>query len=482
MRQFWTGRSLELPVVATPWTLSSIERSQSVGDRENSAHVRYQVFLSSTFLDLQQERLETTQGLLRTGRFIPAGMELFGAAALPPWEYITRVLDVTDYFVLVFGSRYGSSPPDGGASYTEREYDYAVENKIPVLAFVPSKERRLLEEHIETDHARREALREFRNKVEQRHLVTKWSNPTELAQKVTSALWRATDDIQRPGWVRRSIEQDETPVAGPPASGRRAPHQDHIASAEAGIASVARVLEVERSHWHPRWSSGLILVAEPLDEEIGHDVATKLGVASLRSILAASSFIGASAERLKPWSTRLGARDISQVDHVTNHPDGVALASGPYRGGSVRPEDSSADYGFCQVVVTDNGGVRVYCEPLGWRIGTNAEPPGIDLDVPVVLTRQLIRLLDILSGSYTSYRAEWGLGVCTVNASNLPALISADGLPTNERLKGEYEQHVQASHASLVAQPGGVTERLLRRLLRQFGTLESYVAVLADGQ
>lgn len=163
---------------------------------------RYQVFLSSTFLDLQQERIAVTQELLRMGRCIPAGMELFGASSLPPWDVITRVLDVTDYLVLVLGHRYGSASPGQGVSYTEREYDYALERGIPVLPFMTDPDRPVPPQHVEQDPAAQKALALFRQKVESAHTVTTWSSADDLKIAVVNALYKAMTDTPRPGWVR----------------------------------------------------------------------------------------------------------------------------------------------------------------------------------------------------------------------------------------------------------------------------------------
>ncbi len=163
---------------------------------------RYQVFLSSTFLDLQQERIAVTQELLRMGRCIPAGMELFGASSLPPWDVITRVLDVTDYLVLVLGHRYGSASPGQGVSYTEREYDYALERDIPVLPFVTDPARPVPPQHVEQDPVAQKALARFRQKLESAHTVTTWSSAEDLKTAAVNALYKAMTDTPRPGWVR----------------------------------------------------------------------------------------------------------------------------------------------------------------------------------------------------------------------------------------------------------------------------------------
>jgi len=62
-------------------------------------HRRYQVFLSSTYTDLQEERQAVTRAILRMNRCIPAGMELFTASNQPPWDVITSALSGTDYLV-----------------------------------------------------------------------------------------------------------------------------------------------------------------------------------------------------------------------------------------------------------------------------------------------------------------------------------------------------------------------------------------------
>ena len=55
---------------------------------------RYQVFVSSTFEDLQEERKEVMQALLELD-CIPAGMELFPASNEDQWSLIKKKLLMT---------------------------------------------------------------------------------------------------------------------------------------------------------------------------------------------------------------------------------------------------------------------------------------------------------------------------------------------------------------------------------------------------
>ena len=92
---------------------------------------RYQVFISSTFRDLLRERQAVLKAVLEFDH-MPAGMELFPASDDAAWQLITDVIDASDYYVVIIGGRYGSLD-DAGIGYTEKEYDYAVSLKKPVM-------------------------------------------------------------------------------------------------------------------------------------------------------------------------------------------------------------------------------------------------------------------------------------------------------------------------------------------------------------
>ena len=60
---------------------------------------RYQVFVSSTYLDLQEERMSITHALLSMD-CIPIGMELFPASNEEKWEFIKKVIDSCDFYLI----------------------------------------------------------------------------------------------------------------------------------------------------------------------------------------------------------------------------------------------------------------------------------------------------------------------------------------------------------------------------------------------
>ncbi|MVT49847.1 DUF4062 domain-containing protein [Bradyrhizobium yuanmingense] len=125
---------------------------------------RYQVFVSSTFADLKEERQAVMQALLSLDHF-PAGMELFPASDEDQWALIRGVIDDSDYYVLVVGGRYGSTTAEG-ISYTEMEFDYARSHKKPILAFVHQNPDQIPAGKTDLSDAAQAKLKAFRTKVE----------------------------------------------------------------------------------------------------------------------------------------------------------------------------------------------------------------------------------------------------------------------------------------------------------------------------
>lgn len=160
---------------------------------------RYQVFISSTYMDLADERREVMQALLEM-ECMPAGMELFPAADESQWELIKDVIDQSDYYVVIVGGRYGSTGPSG-LSFTEQEYDYAVASNKPVLGFVHANPTEIPSG--KTEPQAQAELDSFLRKVKSR-LVKAYSSPAELGSVVSRAMIRQIRQRPGEGWVRGS--------------------------------------------------------------------------------------------------------------------------------------------------------------------------------------------------------------------------------------------------------------------------------------
>jgi hypothetical protein len=162
--------------------------------------MRYQVFVSSTYADLKDERRAVIQTLMGMD-CIPAGMEIFPASDEEQFSFIRKIIDDCDYYLLIIGGRYGSITPEG-VSYTEKEYDYALERKIPVLAFVHDDPGKISLEKSELDAALRVRLNAFRTKAMTGRVVKMWHEAKELSALVALSLINTMKTHPAVGWVR----------------------------------------------------------------------------------------------------------------------------------------------------------------------------------------------------------------------------------------------------------------------------------------
>lgn len=170
---------------------------------------RYQVFISSTYADLQEERQEVIQALLELD-CIPAGMELFPAASEDQWSLIKQVIDDCDYYMVIVAGRYGSIGPDG-LSYTEMEYKYALDTGKPIMGFVHRNPGGLAANRSESSDLGKEKLSEFRSFV-QKKMCRFWENPADLGSQVSRSLVKLIKSNPGVGWVRGNLVPDESAI------------------------------------------------------------------------------------------------------------------------------------------------------------------------------------------------------------------------------------------------------------------------------
>ncbi|WP_283725821.1 DUF4062 domain-containing protein [Clostridium perfringens] len=168
---------------------------------------RYQVFISSTFADLQDERKAIMEAIMDLNCF-PAGMEMFPANDSEQFEYIKTIIDESDYYVLVLAGRYGSVAEDG-KSYTEKEFDYAKEKGIPVLVFAKKDLENIPVGKTDNDPEKKKKLEVFREKAMGNKLAKYWETSDELKYNVLSSLSRSFKTHQRTGWIKGNLENNE---------------------------------------------------------------------------------------------------------------------------------------------------------------------------------------------------------------------------------------------------------------------------------
>lgn len=161
---------------------------------------RYQVFISSTYADLKDERQKVIRTVMEMD-CIPAGMELFPAADEEQFEFIKSVIDDCDYYLIIIGGRYGSETIEG-ISYTEKEYDYAIERDIKVIGLLHEKPDEIPIGKSEKNAEKRKKLETFRNKVKENRLIKFWNKAEDLPGLVALGLAKTIKLFPAVGWVR----------------------------------------------------------------------------------------------------------------------------------------------------------------------------------------------------------------------------------------------------------------------------------------
>lgn len=160
---------------------------------------KYQVFISSTYEDLKEERDQAIKAVLEMGH-IPVGMEMFSAGDEEQWQLIARQIESTDYYVIIVGHRYGSETSEG-ISYTEKEYDYAKSCGVPTLGFIIDDKASWPADRIDTDNKKKKKLDKFKGKVKTK-LVQFWNSKDDLHGKISISLVKAMNTNPRTGWSR----------------------------------------------------------------------------------------------------------------------------------------------------------------------------------------------------------------------------------------------------------------------------------------
>jgi len=165
---------------------------------------KLQVFVSSTYSDLKEERQAAVEAILSSGH-IPAGMELFSAGDESQLAVIKRWIDESDVYLLILGGRYGSVEPASGKSYTQLEYDYAVAQKKPLFAVVINE--KALEEKVKHEGSQvmerenHHLLQAFRNAV-LGNLVRFWDDKKDIKIAIHETISEFSYRKELIGWIR----------------------------------------------------------------------------------------------------------------------------------------------------------------------------------------------------------------------------------------------------------------------------------------
>lgn len=140
------------------------------------------VFISSTFIDLKEERKEIWE-LLKKFDVLVRGMEQFGARKEDSLTTCLTEVEQSDIYVGIIGYRLGSIDKKTGKSYTQLEYDKAHELGKEILIYlIDDESSKVTPKHIEFDKIPK--LNAFKETLKERHTIDTFKDSNELKSKI----------------------------------------------------------------------------------------------------------------------------------------------------------------------------------------------------------------------------------------------------------------------------------------------------------
>jgi tetratricopeptide (TPR) repeat protein len=184
--------------------------------------------ISSTAIDLPEHRRHASDACLRM-TMLPLAMEQWPASPMEALSLSREYVDQADYYLGIFGFRYGFIPEGQDKSITELEYERAIERRIPRFIFIAQDDHRAsLPE--EEPGVRAEKLRSLKERLKKDQVVRFFRSVEQLRTEIIHAL--ATyrqEDARRLHYIAEIPPPPEPWVAhwysllgGRPLVGRRA--------------------------------------------------------------------------------------------------------------------------------------------------------------------------------------------------------------------------------------------------------------------
>lgn len=158
----------------------------------------WRIFVSSTYEDMIPYR-EAVSDALTSIEHLPVGMEHFVSTPDRPLDVCLTDVRRCQLYIVLVGMRYGSIDDETGKSFTELEYEEALKNNIPVLAFVINEnECAILPKFVDTG-ASAEKLKHFKERLDE-HMTSRFSsveNLKELVIRSVEAQVKRTTDAKK---------------------------------------------------------------------------------------------------------------------------------------------------------------------------------------------------------------------------------------------------------------------------------------------
>ena len=120
-------------------------------------------------------------------------------------------IDESDIYMLILGGRYGSIEPESGVSYTELEYNYALQQNKPLFAVVmedealQSKVKLKGSDVLELDNPAK--LKDFKSKVKS-YMCSFFEDHKDIKLAVHESIGQLQKENQVVGWIRADSVQN----------------------------------------------------------------------------------------------------------------------------------------------------------------------------------------------------------------------------------------------------------------------------------
>jgi len=144
--------------------------------------IRKTVFISSTFLDLKEERKKVWDSLEKFDVTVK-GMEQFGARKSTPLKTCLSEVEQSDIYVGIIGMRYGSEEPNSGKSYSQFEYEKAIEQNKEILIYLIDEESSSVTPNL-IQYDKIQKLNNFKAILKDKHTIDTFSNSQDLVSKL----------------------------------------------------------------------------------------------------------------------------------------------------------------------------------------------------------------------------------------------------------------------------------------------------------
>ncbi len=178
---------------------------------------KFQVFISSTFDDLKNERLAAIDAIVKEGH-MPLALEHFPPQNASVNSVIKGCVSACQFYVIILGHRYGSKPKDESCSYTELELNLAESKKLEILSFVLDEQvaiekrkqldRRIVKDKNELDNDKQ--YWELRKRLENNKFTKPYSDEQNIREDLRVLFAQEHKEVR--GFILEPMDRDDAEI------------------------------------------------------------------------------------------------------------------------------------------------------------------------------------------------------------------------------------------------------------------------------